>query len=340
MTRYANPRYFTRIFSMAARKGAVVARLYSLLRQQCRRRSPELFGVASISLSTISTKDARSLSQLMEVSQPSRRSKFACLNTFPSVAALCLVICFFAPCHQARANVLNGTDEALAAMMTSQEDDTGYLMRRFGLLTNTLEFTSNYSHDSFEYSLASGSSYNGSPIAMTTTGTRVGLDSWTISTSGSLAGSPFTATTMQTFTIGGVPGDAAGGVPEDQDVDGKDGHWDWHSHISWRENPLDPTELLSYGYKWFTYDGVPGKYYIENDSRKRTLDELIEWATSYSALFDPSGFGTLVASGTSTNGVGTFSVSNVPEPTTLSLFGAASLLIAAGRLRRRKRTPQ
>lgn len=57
MTRYATPYCFTRIFSIANRTGAVVARLCSLLQQHCRMQPPGPFGTATDDPSTRSTLD-------------------------------------------------------------------------------------------------------------------------------------------------------------------------------------------------------------------------------------------------------------------------------------------
>jgi hypothetical protein len=80
--------------------------------------------------------------------------------------------------------IIDPSDEALATMMGSQEGITSYLMRRFGLLTNTLTFESQFTDTQFQYSLVSGSLYGTFPIEFAATGTQTSPGHWTVTGTG------------------------------------------------------------------------------------------------------------------------------------------------------------
>jgi hypothetical protein len=230
----------------------------------------------------------------------------------------------------------NPSDEALAVLMSTQEGQTSYLMRRFGLLTNSLEFTSSFQPGSFQFALVPGSLFNTFPIELTTTGIQTAPGSWSISGTGFIDDPiNFDIFEINLFDFSLDPAD-----PDEEDWDGKDGEWDWHGHKTWRENPLDPGELLSSGYILYSRNGIYTTLRpIETDFRRRFIDEDGTWHTQLNGPFELGGKAILLADGAfDRNGVGGFVVRAVPVPEPASALGLLSGLGAMALILARKKT--
>lgn len=292
MTRYADPRRITRIFSMDARMPAAFP-----------------------------------------------------LNKITRIATLATIAIAFA--IDGRASSMTSF-EVIETMLTAQESDSIFMGSLFGPDSNsTLQFSATYdpTAQTFSYATLAGQRYEGLAFSMVTTGsfdTQLGQYDW----------STIAALGTQTWTgsSSGVWSDSNGSiVPDDDDCTGFNGpKVDVNSSYTYQGDTYTvkgsiPTKKNADGttsscgkltYKSPYKSDVPYDFPSTDVVNKDGTVEV--HANGHDESFSLNG--NLPDGG----GLGNFDVriaAAVPEPTTLTLFAAGSLLIAAGRLRRRKRAP-
>ncbi len=229
--------------------------------------------------------------------------------------------------------VLNGTNQALAAMMSSAQDELSYLVVEFGAFGAPLSFTSQFTPTSFQYTANPGSLYNNAPISVVVNGSQTAPDSWTVTISSSFSGSAYvtgaieTGGATETFTDS-IPGENefnSGDVQSTINHVGDSHDWHWTSLTAWTQDPADASLLYSATTTSFAEDaGMPRGPVVRSGEINTLIDGSGNWGVSQSDV------GGLVINGTfGPTGRGSFRASIVPEPS----YGVPALifmLVAGG----------
>jgi len=236
-----------------------------------------------------------------------------------------------------RADILAGSDQGLAAMMSAAENDMIFLGLQYGQSAQPVAFASQFSASSFQYTANSGSIYNGLPLVLTSAGASTGLDPWTTSAAGAVGGAGFTGSGTGTFS--------GNSIPEGYVSSGSEGNWIWFKTVSWSVDPFDPGLLHSNTQITFiTTDPKTGqlvtKVVQESDERRRFVDDNGTWQISIDGIFGLNGPPVLIQGAFAANGAGSFTAFVAPEPATFffTLVGASVFfLIWRTRLLRNRR---
>jgi hypothetical protein len=221
-------------------------------------------------------------------------------------------------------------NEVTEAMMSSGEADVTALALLLGAPGHPLDFTllTNTTAMTFSYSLVPGTIYNGTPVTLTTTGTRDGsTGTWTLTTSGFAGSTSLAGTGTETVmdppqhaereTVKPVPGSP--GIferiisSEDVGIDGFGTSLELHQIFSTPSGKI----LREWAGKDNIFPPVPSAPVEEG------------FGNQFGPIV-PNGFGLRTVGHIDiTTGVGSFEVTAVPEPGAIALV-ASGLLASLG----------
>jgi hypothetical protein len=242
------------------------------------------------------------------------------------LSVLFVLICMASP-QRATADLLSPADETLQVMLGNQEENLIVLAASFGPLAASLTFSVQIDPAAMTYtdSLAPGSTYGGLPLQLTMEGAfDVVSDQWTSTTTGAIGSTSLVGAGSYVFT------DPPGGAEEASNYNLPPPPAPPTVHVkdtrTFVTDPTDDSMLLSFD-TFLVTDLTTGKTSTTegSDSRKKTLDELID-EYNLAGAFNPDNpnlpFPALEGQGSVDldSGVGTFFVSPVPEPSSWLLL--------------------